>query len=129
MNFQFKTVAIATSIVAFAIATILFVQPQLIFTLWQVDFSYPTGLVGRRAAAIFIGIGLMLVIARNTEPSLARSAMEKGMACTLLLLATLGTFEFVTGHAGPGILSAVLVEILLALGFLNASRHSLISSQ
>ena len=40
---------------------------------------------------------------------------------TCLMLALLGTIELVTGHAGPGILLAVVVEIALALGFYLAN--------
>jgi len=36
---------------------------------------------------------------------------------TCLMLALLGIIELVIGHAGPGILLAVTVEIALALGF------------
>jgi hypothetical protein len=43
--------------------------PNLLLSSWDVDFSYPVGLVGRRGAALFAGIGVMFFWARNAEPS------------------------------------------------------------
>jgi hypothetical protein len=37
-------------------------------------------------------------------------------------LAVLGFAEWLNGHAGPGILLAVLVEFALGLGFVQARR-------
>ena len=128
MNLPFKTVALTSASVALCIAAVLLLAPQLIFSMWQVDFSYPVGLVGRRAAALMIGIGIMLIGARNAAPSVTRAALERGMACALLLLAALGVFELASGHAGPGIFSAVLLEILLALGFVLAMRRTSLST-
>jgi hypothetical protein len=83
------------------------------------EFSYPVGLVGRRVAALFAGIGVIFFSARNAEPSSTRSALITGFVVGCVALAALGTFELATGHAGPGILSAVLFEIALALAFLG----------
>lgn len=80
------------------------------------------GLVGRRGAALFTGIGDMFFFARNAEPSLARSALLSGFVVVCIALAALGTFDLASGHAGLGILSAALVEVELALAFLYVAR-------
>ncbi len=36
---------------------------------WDVEFSYPVGLIGRRGAALYVGIGFMFFSATNAEPS------------------------------------------------------------
>ena len=41
-------------------------------------------------------------------------------AATLFWLACLGSYEFLTGGAGRGILVSVVIEILLAIGFARA---------
>jgi len=90
--------------------------------MWGVEYSYPVGLLGRRGAALFLGIGVMFLLARNAKPSPSRSALASGFIVGCLALAVLGVFELFTGHAGPGILSAVAVEVALALAFLAATR-------
>jgi hypothetical protein len=59
----------------------------------------------------------MLVMARNAEPSESRVALTSGFAIACSLLAALGCIELFSGHAGPGILSAIVVEIMLAGAF------------
>jgi hypothetical protein len=80
------------------------------------------GLVGRRGAALFTGIGDMFFYARNAEPSLTRSALISGFVVVCIALAALGTFDLASGHAGLGILSAALVEVALAMAFLYVAR-------
>jgi hypothetical protein len=100
--------------------------PEILLSLWGVEFSYAAGLVSRRAAALFAGFCVMFICVRNAEPSPNRSALVAGFVVACLLLATLGIFELVTGHVGLGILSAVITEVVLALAFLSIGRdHSL----
>ena len=91
---------------------------MLLLSTWGVDFSYAVGLMGRRGAALFAGIGVMFFWARNAEPSSARSALVAGFVISCLALAALGVVELGNGHAGPGILSAVLIEVALILASL-----------
>ncbi len=109
-------------LVCFALAVSWTLAPNTLLTVWGVEFSYPVGLMGRRTAALFGGIGVMFFYARNAEPSSARSALISGFVVVCIALAALGTFELASGHAGLGILSAVLVEVALALAFLYVAR-------
>ncbi len=119
---NFKTLAILSGLLCFSLAAIWLFAPNILLSTWGVDFSYSVGLVGRRGAALYAGIGVMFFCAKNSEHSLARSAIISGIVVAFLALAALGTFELATVHATPGILSAVLVEVALAVAFLRVAR-------
>lgn len=121
MKIDFKNIALLSASICLALALIWLLIPKLLLSLWGVKFAEPAGLVSRRAAPIFAGMGLMLFKLRHVGPCPARTAVSSGFMVTCLMLALLGTIELVTGHAGPGILLAVVVEIALALGFYLAN--------
>ena len=121
MNVNFRNLAILSALVFFALGFAWMLAPNFFPSRWGVELSYPVGLIGRRGAALYVGIGVMFFSARNAEPSSARSALVKGFIVACLTLAGLGVFEFLTGHARPGILAAVLIEASLALVFMCVS--------
>ena len=121
MNISFRRVAILSALIFFALALTWMLAPGVLLSSWGVDLTSQAGLVGRRGAPLYAGIGVMFLSARNAEPSPARSALLSGAVVTCLLLAVLGTSELVNGHAGPGILVAVAIEIVLAMAFLHVA--------
>jgi hypothetical protein len=122
MKLTFRRLAILSAIIFFSLALVFMFAPHAMLSNWGVEFSYSAGLMARRGAGVFAGIGVMLFSARNAEPSPTRSALIKGVIVGCLILAALGVFELATGHAGFGILSAVLVEVGLTLAFLYVGR-------
>ena len=96
--------------------------PEFILWVWQIDSPEPALIVARRGAALFLGIGALLFLARNAETSPARRAIATGLAISCSTLAGLGIFEFATEHAGVGIWLAITVELALAIAFLSV-RH------
>ena len=122
MKLNFRSLAVLSAFVCFSLALVWMFAPNVLLSSWGVDFSYPVGLVGRRSAALFAGIGVMFFWARNAEPSSARSALVAGFVASCLVLAALGVIELANGHAGPGILTAVLIEVALVLAFLYVLR-------
>lgn len=121
MKLNFQSVAILVALVCFALASVWMFAPELLLSNWGVEYSSSTGLVSRRAAALFAGMGVMFFTARKAEPSVARSALITGFVTACVILAVLGLFEFSSGHATVGILSAVLIEVALALAFLSVA--------
>ena len=121
MKISFKHIALLSASICIALALIWLLMPNLLLSLWAVEFSEPVGLVSRRASPLFAGMGLMLFKLRHVGPCPARAAVSSGLMLTCLMLALLGIIELVIGHAGPGILLAVIVEIALALGFCLAN--------
>lgn len=117
MKLNFRTLAILSALLFFALALTWMFAPDLVLSSWGVELSDPVGLVGRRGAALYAGVGVMFFLARNAEPSAARSALITGFMVSCSVLAALGVIEFVAGHAERGILAAVLIEIALVLAF------------
>ncbi|MHB9842113.1 hypothetical protein Q8F57_045940 [Paraburkholderia terrae] len=122
MKLNFRSLAILSSVIFFALALTWLLAPNFFLSRWGVEFSQPVGLVGRRVAALCLGIGIMFFSARDAAPSSARSALVTGFVVACLTLAALGVFELATHHASSGILSAVLVEVALAVAFLSVAR-------
>ncbi len=118
MKLQFRGVATATALVFFALALTLMFAPHRVVADWGIEVSLSVEVICRRAAALFAGLAVMFVSARNAEPSVARSALIKGVVAICALLATLGLFELNMGHVKPAILIPVLIEITLMLAFM-----------
>ena len=129
MKVTFRGLAMLYCLFCLVLAGIFLLDPALILSEWQIDFSDPVGLVARRCGAFFTGLAVMFFCARNAQPSLARTAIVKGFVVAMLILAGLGVMEFATGHAGPGILTAVAFEIscVIALALVVGVRSSRIN--
>ena len=117
LTIRFNNLAQLSAAICFALALIWACVPGLLLALWSVGFSDEVALVCRRSAALFAGIGVMLFRLRHAAPSPVRDAVALGVTVACSMLALLGIVDLVMGHAGPGILLAVVVEMALALGF------------
>ena len=129
MQLSFRHLATFTALLCFALALVWGLRPDLLLWLWSVEYSSATGLVARRNAALFLAIGIMFYRARRTVPSATRRAMTTGFVTGCFVLAILGISEWINGHAGPGILLAVITETALGLAFIQARRSSLTQPQ
>ncbi|MFJ2362413.1 hypothetical protein ACIPIN_01620 [Pseudomonas sp. NPDC087697] len=122
MQISFRTLSTFTAGLCFVLALIWGLMPEVMLAIWSVGYSEATGLVARRGAVLFVALGVMFYLARNTPPSATRSALSSGLMVGVFGLAALGVGEWLNGHAGPGILLAVAVEIALGLAFLQTQR-------
>ena len=86
------------------------------------EYTMAVSVVCRRAVALFTGSAVMLFLARNAEPSPARSALIMAMVVSCLMLAALGCIELVVGHVAPKILIPMSIEITFALAMLHVGR-------
>ncbi len=118
MSLRFRPLATLTALLFFALSAILMFQPAALLANWGVGFDESTGVVSRRAAALYAGIGLMLFLARKAEASPARSALVSGFVFICVALAGLGAFELASGRVNSGILPAVVIEVALAITYL-----------
>lgn len=115
---SFKNIAIITAIIALLLGVgYLFFGSQVIGR-WQLQPTESLLLLGRRLGAFYIGLSVILFLARSAPVSVIRTALTAGAAVILLLLMLLGIYEFFAGHAGPGILASVVIESLLSLGYI-----------
>ncbi|MDP8567161.1 hypothetical protein [Methylophilus aquaticus] len=119
MLLRFDMLAVMTASAFSFIAVIWMLAPARFLTAWGVDDSAATRLVGRRAAALYAGVAVMLFFGRNAAQSPVRAALVYGLISSCLLLALLGVYELFKGRASKGILAAVLIELALSLLFIQ----------
>jgi len=129
MQLHFRPLATFTALLCFALALIWGLRPDLLLWVWSVEYSSATGLVARRNAALFLAIGIMFYRARHSPPDATRHALTSGFVVGCFVLAILGISEWIGGHAGPGILLAVITETALGLAFIQARKSSLAKAQ
>lgn len=108
---NFRSLSIATALLAFTLSACLFFSPALIFTLFGIESNTSAVLIAKRAAMLFLGLGVLSSLARNAPHSELRQVVLASAGVTMLSLALLGLFEYTTGHAGHGILVAVAGEL------------------
>ena len=125
----FPTLALFTALLCFALALTWGLRPDWLLWLWNVEYSSATGLVCRRNAALFLALGIMFYRVRHAPASDTRRAITTGFICGCFVLAALGLSEWINGNAGPGILLAVVTEVVLGLAFIQAHRSSVIHPQ
>ena len=70
----------------------------------------------------------MLFYARNAPPSQVRSSLVADFVVACLTLAALGVMEFVTGHARIEILTAVFIEIAIAMTLWYANKEKAVTN-
>ena len=122
MQLSFRTLSGITASLCFLLALGWGFVPEMILAIWSIEYSESAGFVARRGAVLFAALGVMFYLVRNAPPSLGRNALSNGFIVGCFGLAVLGFAEWLNGHAGPGILLAVLVEFALGLGFVQARR-------
>ena len=122
MALRFRPLATVTALLFFALSAILMFLPAVVLANWGVGFNESIGLVCRRSAALYAGVGLMLFLARKAEPPPARSALVSGFVFACVIPAGLGAFELASGRVNSGILPAILVEVALAIAYLLVAR-------
>jgi hypothetical protein len=111
-----------TAVLFFLIGMLWLLAPDVMLSDWGVGLTPSLALLGRRSAALYLGLAAMFFFARNAEPSTARSALLKGVVLACLMLAGLGVFELAAGHVTPKILVPVGLEVAMSLAFLYVGR-------
>lgn len=101
-------------ILCLALSLVWMLSPDVLLRTWDVGYTESAGLVGRRSAALFLGVGFMMFNMRTWRASPQRTAMADGFALSCVTLAALGLFELWRGNAGMGIALAAVVELLAA---------------
>lgn len=122
MQLHFRGVALVCASICISLAVAWLFAPQMLLGFGDIVYSYPAGLVGRRGAALFLGLGIMFILARNAEPSPVRAALAYGFSVACLGLGALGLYEYFTGHVNAAIFFAILVEFVLAILLLVAGK-------
>nr|WP_315221530.1 hypothetical protein [uncultured Duganella sp.] len=129
MKLSFRGLSIATSLLFLLIGSLWLLAPGLPLSDWGLALTPSASVLGRRSAALYVGLAAMFFLARNAEPSTARSALAKGLVLIGLMLAAIGVVDFATGRVSPHILVAVALEVALALAFLYVGRSQPLRSR
>lgn len=116
---EFKRLSTIMAIIAFVLFACLLLMPESIFYLFQIPENESAFFISRRAAMLYLGIGVLSWLGRNAVNSLTRQSVCMGLAVAMLGMATLGAFEFIRGFAGVGIGLAVATELLLGIAYLK----------
>ncbi|MEO8646591.1 hypothetical protein [Pseudomonas sp.] len=125
MQLSFRALSTFTSLLCFLLALVWGLMPDWLLSIWGLEYSLAVGVVARRSAMLFAALGVMFYLVRNESPSTTRHALSNGFMVGCWGLAALGFGEWLNGHAGPGILLAVVVELALGLAFLQTKRVSM----
>jgi hypothetical protein len=115
---RFRTLAVITAFVSLVLGVGYLFVGALVVGRWQIEPTDSVLLLGRRMGALYLGLSVIFYLARSAPLSVVRTALCAGVAVTCSLLAILGVYEFSAGRAGSGIFVSVLVEALLALGYI-----------
>jgi hypothetical protein len=116
---SFKTIAVTSAILVLALGLGYLFAGAFMVGRWQIEPTDGVLLLGRRIGGLYLGLSVMFFLAKSAPVSVTRTALSAGTAVALSLLALLGVYELTAGHAGPGILVSVVIESLLALGYIR----------
>ncbi len=122
---SFRSLSTAAAVLCFLLSACLLFLPEIVYRLFAMVQTDTSDLLAKRAAMLFLGLGTVNLLIRTAPPSEARRAVSAGMAVAMAGLACMGVFEFVRGHAGPGIWFAVVIEVAFGGAFLLAWRGRL----
>ena len=116
----FKTTASLAAVLTLCLAIAYLFAGTFMVGRWQIEATDGVLLYCRRIGASFLGLSVLLFLARSVPNSPARRAISSGAAVTCLMLATLGIYEFLGGRAAAPILASAALELFVAIAF---ARH------
>jgi hypothetical protein len=95
----------------------MLLAPEVMFYLFQIPESESAIFMSRRAAILFLGIGLLSWLVRNATHSTSTQSIKMSFAIIMFGLVLLGSFEYIIGNAGIGIGLAIITELLLGVAY------------
>ena len=73
--------------------------------------------LARRAAMLMLGFAVLVFFGRKVSDSMARQVMAIAISINMAGFAVMGLVEFGRGFANNGILTAVIIESILAVSY------------
>jgi xanthine/uracil permease len=113
----FKMTASVAAVLTFCLAIGYLFAGAFMAWRWQIEPTESVLLYCRRIGASFLGLSVILFLARSIPNSAARRALSSGAVVTCLALAILGIYEFTAGRAAAPILVSVTLEFVVASAF------------
>jgi hypothetical protein len=115
---SFKNIAIVSAIIAFVLGMGYLFFGSLVIGRWEIEPTNNILFLCRRMGSIYLGLSIILFLSRSLPLSMARTTLSIGLAVALSLLALLGIYEYSLDRVGSGILVSVVIESLLAIGYI-----------
>src|SRR5262249_54773544 len=116
-DMTFKTMAFVMTVAGCLLGLRFIFAGGSILNEWGIEATAGSLIVAPRVGAIYLGLPLVFFLGRAASPSAVRSAVCLVTGGALALLAGLGLFEFLAGRVSTGIFRSVVVEAMLAAGF------------
>jgi hypothetical protein len=113
--FSFKLIAQLGALISALLFLTFAFLPVIPFTMLGVAMTPEGLLMARRMAALFLGIALILFLARDAENSDLRRRVCASLSASMAALALFGLYDFVNGGVGYGIWIAITVETFFAV--------------
>ena len=102
------------------IGVVLLISPDSYLRIYVVDYSTGMDFAARRFSPAVIGLGVLLIAARDLEENRFLGVLCVTSTLAFLGVAATGGYAWLTGVAKPAILVAVAIEVVLAALFLWA---------
>jgi hypothetical protein len=110
----FPRIARLAALIAFLLFVTFAFMPVVPFTMIGVRMTPEGLLMARRMSALFLGISLLLWLARDAENSALRRSVCAAMSASMAALALFGLWDFIQGSVGYGIWIAISAESFFA---------------
>lgn len=117
---SFKIMAYVTTVAAVVLGLRFIFFGASVLKQWGMEATDVALFMCRRYGALYLGLAVIFFLGRNAAPSELRSAVCLGIGGAVALLAGLGLWERSAGRATSGIIVPVIVEVVLAAGFVWA---------
>ena len=118
----FRAASTLSALVFAGLSLGLLAAPGLFAALFGLDPSVGAEVMARRAGVIFAGLTVIFAALRPlVDATLIRGVALGGLVMMVGMIG-LGLIEWGLGRVGPGILVAVLAEVVLALLYLRLVR-------
>jgi hypothetical protein len=116
---KFKAFSVLTSALYFYLFVSLLLFPESICEDFGIIDSELIYILARRASTLMLGFSVLLFLIKNAPPSVVRQAVAFSISLNMAGFALMGSFELIRGFAKMSILSAIVVEILVAATYFS----------
>ena len=114
----FTTIALIAAIATLGLGLGFLFSSASMLKQWGMQSSDEAKVMSRRNGAIYLGLSIMLLLARTSMPT--TEAIAIGGAVITGVLAISGLYELKGGRVSKGILVSTVVETLITIGFLSS---------
>lgn len=114
---SYRQVSTFVAFLFFVLFVTLVLLPEIVYWLFRLQEYEIGNFLAKRAGVLFLGLSILCFYSRNTKSIEVENTVALAVGTAMGAMALLGVYELVRGNAGPGILIAVFVEILIAALF------------